>query len=1176
MSELPIPPAADTVNTFGVLVLGMHRSGTSGLAHAFDAAGFNAGARVVGASGGNEQGHWEDQFAVDLHEQLFRQFGARWDVPFSLPIDWQSSPAAREAVTRIRGYLRLDRAKHPQWILKDPRLCLFASLWTEALAAEQMPFAVVIAIRHPAEVARSLHKRDGLSEERAQALWLDYCGSAVSACRGHLPLVVDYDRLLADPAGALRRIKDHLPAGVGGALVSAQVAAVLQPERRHHQVVGQSELPMLVSHLWQQMRKASCEAAAPLQDLSLGLCTEAAWLQLLSQQSRDQLQGEHQLWLRVGRAEATIAAWASQETCFPDAFSRIDLAINASHQSAMRVFSDDISRMQSALQESNAALAVAQSQNAMAAMLAPQVEELRRLQEAHHSAQFAVISEQVASTQAALALLTNELASARRELHEQQGRAQSLVSSLESGMREQRDRADRVVASLESEVHQLRGRAEHLVSSLEEARRESAILTFHNERLAETARQFDQLISSRSWRWTRPLRALGRLLSGRWSAADSGKLHAALGEKGLDTLAVSEPSFTPLPALQVAHPDLPDVFVWAVIDWHFRFQRPQHLAAALAKKGHRVFYISNNTVDTAAPGFKAEALDAEGRLFQVSLHLKGAPPIYFGAPSANENTQLRDSLASLLAWTCSLSTVSLVQHPFWTQVAQALPNHRLVYDCMDHHAGFDNTGSAVLEAEAALVRQAELTVVSSAWLADELSPRARSLAVVRNAGEYAFFSEPPKVVRVDSKGRRIIGYYGAIAEWFDLEMIRAVATRFPQHSVRLVGADTVGASSALADLVNVEFVGEVPYRELPQWLHAFDVCLLPFKVIPLTLATNPVKVYEYLAAAKPVVAVDLPEMQQFGDLVSVASSKDSFVAAVEAALQESTADPRRSERQVFASNQTWEHRAEALDKALDALVEPKVSVVVLTYNNLAFTEACLFAIEAYSDYTNLEVIVVDNASADGSREWLAGWAAEASKAGHCRRLILNDANLGFAAGNNVGLAAATGDVLVMLNNDTYVTPGWVRGLVAHLRMDEGLGLVGPVTNNIGNEAKISIAYDDMVEMIREAGRYTRAHCGQRLPLKTAAFFCVAMRRQVFERIGFLDETFGVGFFEDDDYCRRVEAAGWSIAVAEDVFVHHHLSASFDALKAETKRALFERNKAIYEAKWGTWEPHGYR
>jgi GT2 family glycosyltransferase len=351
--------------------------------------------------------------------------------------------------------------------------------------------------------------------------------------------------------------------------------------------------------------------------------------------------------------------------------------------------------------------------------------------------------------------------------------------------------------------------------------------------------------------------------------------------------------------------------------------------------------------------------------------------------------------------------------------------------------------------------------------------------------------------------------------------------------------------------------------------------LLPFKVIPLTLATNPVKVYEYLSAGKPVVSVQLPEMAQFGELVATAEDADGFVAAISSILggeAASLADARKA----FAAEQTWAHRAEALDAAIERLEEPRVSVIVLTYNNLAFTEACLFSLEAYSDYRNLEVLVVDNASSDGSREWLERWAETPSAAGHVRRIILNDANLGFSAGNNVGLRAATGDHLVILNNDTYVTPGWVRTLIAHLRVDANLGLVGPVTNNIGNEAKIDIAYPDMVEMIREAGRYTRRHPGQRYPMRNAAFFCVAMSRSTFERVGEMDEAFGVGFFEDDDYCRRVEQAGLSIACADDVFVHHHLSASFDALKADQKQALFEKNKAIYEAKWGAWIPHSYR
>src|SRR5690606_40978526 len=127
--------------------------------------------------------------------------------------------------------------------------------------------------------------------------------------------------------------------------------------------------------------------------------------------------------------------------------------------------------------------------------------------------------------------------------------------------------------------------------------------------------------------------------------------------------------------------------------------------------------------------------------------------------------------------------------------------------------------------------------------------------------------------------------------------------------------DTVDASAAFADLDNIRLVGEVPYAQLPYWLHGFDVALLPFRVIDLTMATNPVKVYEYLAAGKPVVAVDLPEMAQFDGLVRVARDHDAFVAAVGEALASPGSPAEVEARKRFAEGQTWEHRALELDEA---------------------------------------------------------------------------------------------------------------------------------------------------------------------------------------------------------------------------------------------------------------------
>lgn len=85
-----------------------------------------------------------------------------------------------------------------------------------------------------------------------------------------------------------------------------------------------------------------------------------------------------------------------------------------------------------------------------------------------------------------------------------------------------------------------------------------------------------------------------------------------------------------------------------------------------------------------------------------------------------------------------------------------------------------------------------------------------------------------------------------------------------------------------------------------------------------------------------------------------------------------------------------------------------------------------------------------------------------------------------------------------------------------------------------------------------------------------------LRRRVWEDIGELDEKYGMGFFEDDDYSMRAKKKGYSLACAEDVFVHHHLSASFNTMADERRRELFERNKRYFESKWGPWQPHKYR
>lgn len=745
---------------------------------------------------------------------------------------------------------------------------------------------------------------------------------------------------------------------------------------------------------------------------------------------------------------------------------------------------------------------------------------------------------------------------------------------------------------LAAEMESLAAGKESLAAEVECLRQ---ALQQKGEALVLIEAQVDDLYRSQSWRATAPLRlmttggrsGMRKVKQAGWRAVrglyrslplsqgTKQKLRGALARRTNLVAGVTATQTHPLsiePTKAPATREKPDVFIWAVIDWHFRIQRPQHLARAFANRGHRTFYFSGHFVDAAEPGFRIEPVSENDLLHIVYLQVPGAPAIYFRMPPAEVEAAIAASLGLFLQWAEPREILSMVQHPFWKPFADRVPNRKIIYDLMDHHEGFEDNAPDVIAAGHALLREADRVIVTSTFLEEVAKKSNPHVSMVRNAGEYRHFAQRPAEVYRDEQGRRIIGYYGAIAEWFDLDLVERLAREQPNDCILLIGADTAKAKERLAGCPNVLLTGEVKYSELPFYLYAFDVCILPFKVIPLTLATNPVKVYEYLSAGKAVVSIDLPEISQFGDLVARAKTHDEFITRVAEALDDAGDAASEAERRRFASEQTWDHRVESFAKALEETQSPRASVIIVTYNNLAFTKACLFSLERDTAYDDFEIIVVDNASSDGTPDYLREWES----GGVNRIVVLNEDNRGFAAANNQGITRATGEYLVLLNNDTVVTPGWLGSLVAHLKRNPLLGLVGPVTNNIGNEARIDIHYSDMLEMRQKALSYTSERLGQLHPSANVAFFCVAFTRQAYNAIGDLDEDFGVGFFEDDDYCRRAEALGLHVAIADDVFIHHHLSASFDALAAERKRELFEKNRIIYEAKWGPWTPHQYR
>lgn len=241
---------------------------------------------------------------------------------------------------------------------------------------------------------------------------------------------------------------------------------------------------------------------------------------------------------------------------------------------------------------------------------------------------------------------------------------------------------------------------------------------------------------------------------------------------------------------------------------------------------------------------------------------------------------------------------------------------------------------------------------------------------------------------------------------------------------------------------------------------------------------------------------------------------------------------------------------------------PRVSVLLTVYNQKRLTEMCLKSLYAFTTYPNWEIVAVDNASHDGADLLLESWAQEKPNF----RLIKNTSNLGFPAACNQAARAASGEILCVLNNDTVVTPGWLSALVDELLRHPNVGLVGPVSNGVANEARVRAPFGAPEELPLWAMARQRRYFRQARKMGTLALFCAATWRQVWEEVGGLDEDFRVGLFEDDDFSARVRERGFQLRCRLDSYVHHFQGSSFGEMQSHDYLELYEHNRKLFWAK----------
>lgn len=232
-----------------VIVLGMHRSGTSALAGTLHHLGVDLGDRLMDASPDNPRGYWEHRDIVAVHQRLMAELGWSWDDIRPLPAGWEETSAAVTAGEEIAAILARDFAAARLWGLKDPRLCRLLPLWIALLEQLGVKPRFILALRHPGDVAASLAARDGLGAARAGLLWLRHTLEAERETRGHRRTIVHYEQLAGSGGrlGVISQMADDLgfawPAG--GSSAEADLDAYLAPELRHHNAGDQGPIEQL-------------------------------------------------------------------------------------------------------------------------------------------------------------------------------------------------------------------------------------------------------------------------------------------------------------------------------------------------------------------------------------------------------------------------------------------------------------------------------------------------------------------------------------------------------------------------------------------------------------------------------------------------------------------------------------------------------------------------------------------------------------------------------------------------------------------------------------------------------------------------------------------------------------------------------------------------------------------
>ncbi|UCN00603.1 glycosyltransferase [Sulfurimonas sp. SWIR-19] len=905
-----------------IMILGMHRSGTSALTGLLQYLKVSLGNKTAGPADDNVQGFFENENIVKYNEKILASLGTQWDTIY---FDYNK---VQENITvaqkeELKQLLESEFSEETLFAIKDPRICYLFPLYAEILLNLKVNIKILLPYRNPLEVAKSLHVRNNFTQEKSELLWLSYFLHAEKHSRNYHRLFLNFDDLLRFPEKSIKSIDEKLNTNLlkEYAAKKGQIEKFLDKNLKHQNegvyrfssflktVVPQLEFFLEkdfnavdvkifddireeyfgVGKFFYQLLLVEQNKIVKLQD---DLTQQTSWAKELDEKNREKIETIRRLQDDLTQQ----TSWAKE----------LDEK-NREKIETIRRLQDDLTQQTSwakELDEKNR----------------EKIETIRRLQDD----------------------LTQQTSWAK-ELDEKNREKIETIRKLQDDLTQQTSWAkklshDNVIYMNKIDFLQTESKKKEIaVNNLQDSLNTLQELEDEHKKEIEALKYQNNLMFAR----LKKMEASKIIMFWEKFLQLKEEPYKNVAKKILSKLL---PEVVPLWLKkkrnfaiieQIKNTKSQNIIVvFPIIAWGFRWQRPQHLLSGLAKKGYTVLYVSKDFIfepttkeERKTPLACIKMQQLEENIFKIHLNSMKPLNIYKDILDEHNTHWFMQQIMYVLASSGQKEPVYFVQFPNWLNLVKQLQTRvqgKILFDCMDEHSGFSNVDRQIIEQERELIEMSDLVISSSNKLHTKNKKLNSNAVKVKNGTEFDFFSTVTESdVLGELTSKPIVGYYGAIAEWFDIDLIEYCAQQRPEYNFVLIGSTFSCDTTNIKKLKNVFFLGEKPYITLTKYLYKFDVCTIPFKIIPLIEATNPVKFYEYISAGKPVVATKLPELEEYKEVCYLANNKKEFLEMLDQAINEAKSPNKHSltkKRISVAQENSWNSRVDILHENIKRLV----------------------------------------------------------------------------------------------------------------------------------------------------------------------------------------------------------------------------------------------------------------